>query len=48
MVWSHYVQETNNNQIPSVEGYSSDEERLPPRNRPMIYDDWIRGIQMIY
>ena len=41
MVWSHYVQETNNNQIPSVEGYSSDEERLPPRNRPMIYDDWI-------
>ena len=42
MVWSHYLQETNNNQVDSTEGYSSsDEERLPSRNRPMSYDEWI-------
>ena len=41
MVWSHYLQETNNSQVDPNEGYSSDEEHLPSRNKPMPYDDWI-------
>ena len=41
MVWSHYIQETNNNQVDTNEEYHSDEDRVPPRNKPMPYDDWV-------
>lgn len=42
MVWSHYLQETNNNQVENSNGNSSDEdERRPSRHRPMLYEDWV-------
>ena len=42
MVWSHYVQETTNNQDPSntTENTSDDDELIISRNRPLDFDTW--------
>ena len=40
MVWSHYLQETNNNQD-NVSEENSDDELSPLHNKPMLYDDWV-------
>ena len=42
MVWSHYLQETTNNQSENNqnENTSDDDERAIPRNRPLDFDMW--------
>ena len=42
MVWSHYVQETYSNHDHQNNNNSDDDDLIAlPRNRPMLYDDWI-------
>lgn len=42
MVWSHYLQETTNNQADNnVENTSDDDELAIPRNRPLDFDMWV-------
>jgi len=41
MVWSHYLQEITNNNTHEEDGNISEEdERMPPRNKPMDFDEW--------
>ena len=38
MVWSHYLQEINTHEEDG--NISEEDERMPPRNKPMEFDEW--------
>ena len=41
MVWSHYVDATRSSETTWNSDDDNEDQRMPPRNRPLDYQDWI-------
>lgn len=41
MVWSHYVDATRSNETAWTNDDDNEDQRMPPRNRPLEFQDWI-------
>ena len=40
MVWSHYLQETTSGVHEEDPNLLDEDERMPPRNKPMEFEEW--------